>query len=1103
MTSVNISAVTNTVTVTEGDTTVVSVITAGPQGAIGITGPTGLQGPTGPTGPQGATGPTGITGATGPQGSTGATGPTGVTGVQGATGPQGSTGAFGVTGVTGPQGSTGPQGITGPTGVTGPTGLQGPTGPQGATGLVGTTGPTGAQGVTGPQGSTGIQGATGIQGNTGSTGPTGIGITGATGVAGPSGATGPQGYSSSLFRYQANTAITTGYPGNGNIIWNTATQISATQINISHLTNDSIDVDIFLAQLIQTEIVTIQDQNSSTNYQTWRISGTPTNTNPGTSTSYWTFPVTLTGSSGTGTTNFANNHNLFAALVNGAEGATGPTGASGVVGPTGASGVQGVTGPTGATGVGITGATGVVGPTGATGVQGTTGPVGATGVVGPSGVTGATGATGVGITGATGIEGATGITGATGVGITGATGVQGPEGATGATGATGVLGPTGATGIQGATGPQGTTGPTGVGITGATGVVGATGIQGSTGPNGGTDIVLDTTPELGGNLDVLARNIYSSTGNVYVNDILEVNSGSAATPAITFNGDVNTGLFRVAAETIGFTTNGTAKATIDDTTAPIKEIFSSVYYPIATQVDVGTDPNQIPLNGYLGTMAFQDSAAVAMGTASVDLGSAAAPSINFTGDSNTGIYSPGADQLAISTGGVQRATVDASGRLLIGTSTGRSNFFGTTLSAVTQTEGTGGAAGRGSLSVINNDVSNNPPYVLLGRSGAATLGSNAAVVSGSRLGTLTFHGADGTSFIEAATVAGEVDGTPGTNDMPGRLVFSTTADGAASPTERLRIASSGAIGIGGTNYGTSGQVFTSNGTGAAPSWQSTNTSSISVGNTSATVTDTGSDGTFTVVTDGNTGLTVSRLSTLFGSGFATQLSYYSVSAGSSQQLMSNNYVCGGAGSNPGGPLLWSCGNTVAASACELTFLRTKNNVSTSFGGQTVANDAIGFINFIGTDGTSTRPCASIQAYSEIGILSTSSPGRIVFGTTTAGSVTISEKLRIDSNGFTTHTGTIGRGAPVTKTGNFTLAITENWIICNGTATITVTLPAASSWTGREVMLKTIAAFTVVSASSNVVPLAGGAAATAILAATAGKYATLVSDGTNWIIMQAN
>lgn len=96
-----------------------------------------------------------------------------------------------------------------------------------------------------------------------------------------------------------------------------------------------------------------------------------------------------------------------------------------------------------------------------------------------------------------------------------------------------------------------------------------------------------------------------------------------------------------------------------------------------------------------------------------------------------------------------------------------------------------------------------------------------------------------------------------------------------------------------------------------------------------------------------------------------------------------------------------------------------------------------------------------------------------------------------------------RNAPVTKTGNFTVADTENWLIVNNAAgSTTVTLPTASSYTGREIMIKTIQAQTVVSASSNVVPLAGGAAGTAILAATAGSWATLVSDGTNWIIMQA-
>jgi hypothetical protein len=92
-------------------------------------------------------------------------------------------------------------------------------------------------------------------------------------------------------------------------------------------------------------------------------------------------------------------------------------------------------------------------------------------------------------------------------------------------------------------------------------------------------------------------------------------------------------------------------------------------------------------------------------------------------------------------------------------------------------------------------------------------------------------------------------------------------------------------------------------------------------------------------------------------------------------------------------------------------------------------------------------------------------------------------------------------APVTKTADFSLAATENLVINNksGSACV-VTLPSASSFTGRVVTFKTIQAQQLNSASSDVVPLAGGAAGTAILTGTAGRWATLVSDGTNWVIM---
>lgn len=90
---------------------------------------------------------------------------------------------------------------------------------------------------------------------------------------------------------------------------------------------------------------------------------------------------------------------------------------------------------------------------------------------------------------------------------------------------------------------------------------------------------------------------------------------------------------------------------------------------------------------------------------------------------------------------------------------------------------------------------------------------------------------------------------------------------------------------------------------------------------------------------------------------------------------------------------------------------------------------------------------------------------------------------------------------VTKTSSFQIGPSEYRIICNGSASITVTLPNPATYSGPDINIKTIAAYTVVSASSNVVPITGGAAGTAILPATAGRWATLVSDGTNWVIAQ--
>jgi hypothetical protein len=103
---------------------------------------------------------------------------------------------------------------------------------------------------------------------------------------------------------------------------------------------------------------------------------------------------------------------------------------------------------------------------------------------------------------------------------------------------------------------------------------------------------------------------------------------------------------------------------------------------------------------------------------------------------------------------------------------------------------------------------------------------------------------------------------------------------------------------------------------------------------------------------------------------------------------------------------------------------------------------------------------------------------------------------------TANTDYMGVSAPITKTADFTVANGEIWYINNKSgSTCTVTLPAASSWTGRTLTFKNMQAQTLVSASSNVVPIDSTTAGTAILLAVVGNWATMVSDGTNWIIMQ--
>lgn len=105
------------------------------------------------------------------------------------------------------------------------------------------------------------------------------------------------------------------------------------------------------------------------------------------------------------------------------------------------------------------------------------------------------------------------------------------------------------------------------------------------------------------------------------------------------------------------------------------------------------------------------------------------------------------------------------------------------------------------------------------KSGNATIGSFTIVANNEELGGITWYGDDGVDYNSiAAEINAEVDGTPGAGDMPGRLVFSTTADGAETPTEVMRLTSAQNVAIGDANgliVGGLTQVSVGDGAGGA------------------------------------------------------------------------------------------------------------------------------------------------------------------------------------------------------------------------------------------------------------------------------------------------
>jgi hypothetical protein len=140
------------------------------------------------------------------------------------------------------------------------------------------------------------------------------------------------------------------------------------------------------------------------------------------------------------------------------------------------------------------------------------------------------------------------------------------------------------------------------------------------------------------------------------------------------------------------------------------------------------------------------------------------------------------------------------GRILTGGVTSAYNAaisLGGTHQPFIQEHGTARNEGSTALFVWANNAAG--PELSFNKSRGAAIGTQTIVNNADVLGAVVFAGSDGTNPIPAASIQGEVDGAPSTNDMPGRLIFNTTLDGASAPTERMRITNDGRVGIGTTS----------------------------------------------------------------------------------------------------------------------------------------------------------------------------------------------------------------------------------------------------------------------------------------------------------------
>ena len=334
--------------------------------------------------------------------------------------------------------------------------------------------------------------------------------------------------------------------------------------------------------------------------------------------------------------------------------------------------------------------------------------------------------------------------------------------------------------------------------------------------------------------------IRNSANNAWVellqlDGTLTLEDGSASTPALAFRDDLNTGIFSSAADTFNVATGGVERMELGAATV-FNEDGANVDFRIEgdnnanlfyldagndrigvgisspeANLHVHTDSNGegvlIKSTGNTSNALTFDANRGAEGVIAAMYGrwnGTTVAQINFVSGADGTNKDDGAitfgTESAASSGNVnatERMRIDSSGRVLIGHSSARTGVAGMG-DPLIQHEGL--SSDDSAVSLIRNTNSAFGGSLILGKTRGTSVGANTLVQNGDDIFTIRFAAGDGTDInSECATIKAEIDGVASANDVPGRLAFATTADGASSPTERMRIDSSGRVLIGTTS----------------------------------------------------------------------------------------------------------------------------------------------------------------------------------------------------------------------------------------------------------------------------------------------------------------